>query len=76
MGSCNGDGFGGEIFICEAFSHIFFTFYFTSTLHNYYIALSFCDASARAYQRGLLNMYIIKQEVISSSRKYTVTAYS
>lgn len=69
----NRDGFGGNVSIFEALSPTFFFLSSVFDVHNYCIAFSFYYTGLVVYQCGLLNVSVLKQEVISRSRMYILS---
>ena len=66
----NRDGFGGDVSIFEALSPTFFFLSSVFDVHNHCIAFSFYYTGLVVYQCGLLNVSVLKQEVISTHTHY------
>lgn len=69
----NRDGFGGDVLIFEALSPTFFFLSSVFDVHNHCISFSFYYTGLVVYQCGLLNVSVLKQEVISRSRMHILT---
>ena len=69
----NRDGSGGDVSIFEALSPTFFFLSSVFDVHNYCIASNFYYTGLVVYRCGLLNVSVLKQEVISRSRMYILT---
>lgn len=69
----NRDGFEGNVLIFEALSPTFSFFLLSLTSITYCIAFSFYYTGLVVYQCGLLNVSVLKQEVISRSRMHILS---